>query len=202
MEKETKNNLKKVQLFVAVSLLLFSTLFLFRTPGITGHVTADFRSQPVDITIEQSQVYSIKTSNPEPVSVSSLRMSGITSGGGSVEIYVQDQAGQKYLIYKNVREKERGLPGITGMAVARAEEPVEESLILMVPESVIEWESELSLSQTEEFVSGPFNNKCIDTCFMEMVLSEGASYNLIFMVEPGTKVNINKIIYTLKDENI
>ena len=202
MKDETKNKLKKMEIALAVSLLLMSTLFLFKTPGITGHFSADFKSQTINMAIEQSQIFSLRTTNQEPVAVSSLRMSGNIMGGGSVEIYIED-SGQEYLIYKNIRQKEQGLPAVTGMAVAYAAEPSqEEVLLLLESQGTIEWQSELSLAANQEFVSGPFNNKCIDTCFIEMILSTERAYNLIFMVEPGTKVEVNKITYTLKSENI
>ena len=210
MEQETKDKLKKMQIFAAVSLVLISTLFLFKTPGITGHFTADFKSQVLNMQIEQSQLYLLSSNNPEPIYVSSFRLSGDVTGDGSVEVYIENN-GQKLLVYKNIREKEQGLPTVTGMAVAYAAEPgtsegdsslEEETLLLLSPKGTIEWKEELSLSATEEYVTGPFNNKCMDTCFIEMPLSSGDTYNLIFMVQPGTKLNINKITYTLKSEKI
>ncbi len=204
MKEKTHNNLKKVQLFVAISLLLVSVGLLFKNPGITGHFSADFQSQILDIDIEQSQSYLLATNTPEEIYISSFRISGEIQGEGSVEIFIEDQ-GQQFLIYKNVREKERGMSTITGMAVAppteEMQEPVESTGTLLILEKLgaINWDGGLSLSGKEEFVTGSFNNKCKDTCFIEMSLSSEETYKLVFMVEPGTKVKLDKIIYTLKN---
>ena len=205
MKEETYNKLKKIQLFVAVSLLLVSVTLLFKNPGITGHFSADFRSQILSITMDKSQSYLFSTNSPEPTYVSSLRVSGEIIGSGSVQIFIEDN-GQRFLIYKNQKEKEQGLPSVTGMAVAsgRIPEDIEEStekLLLLEPLDTLRWE-ELSLSEQQEFAAGAFDNKCADTCFIDMSVSSEESYKLIFMIEPGTRLKLNKIIYTLKDENI
>ncbi|MBR9692096.1 hypothetical protein GOV06_04915 [Candidatus Woesearchaeota archaeon] len=211
LKKETHNKLKKAQLFVAISLLLVSSLMLFRNTGITGHFSADFMSQIVDLKIEESQSYSLSSDNTEPIYISSLRLSGNIIGYGSVEIFIEDK-GERFLVYSNVGEKEQGMPAITGMAVVQAAgtqtesdstlEPEESVAILVDYLETIRWEGRVSLSENEEYLMGVFNNKCVDTCFMEMPLSSKERYKLIFMVEPGTKVEITKITYTLKNQDI
>lgn len=191
---------KKAQLFVAISLLFVATLFLFNDSGITGHVTADFRSQTLNLAVEQSQMFSLTTNQAEPIYISSFRMSGEVIGGGSVEAYIESN-GERLLIFKNVKEREQGLPSVTGLAVA-AEPPAEEALLLLNYVDTLEWKEETSLSDAEEFIEGSFNNQCKDTCFIEMSVSSEQGYRLIFMIEPGTKLNIHKIIYTLKNKNI
>jgi len=205
MKVKTVKNLKKLQLFAAISLLMISTLMLFKSPGITGHFSADFRSQILDMEIKESQTYSISTNSPDPIYITSLRLSGNIQGYGSVEIYIEDE-GQKFLIYKNIKEKEEGLTSITGMAVAQAAEPnsskKNEKLLLIEPLENIKWNNRLTLSENQEFAMGIFSNKCEDTCHIEMPVSSNEKYKLVFMIEPGTTVNINKITYTLKDDMI
>jgi hypothetical protein len=202
MVNELSQNFKKLQIFAAISLLLLSTLFLFRTPGITGHFSADFKSQIINMDIEQSQIYALSTNNPEPTHISSFRLSGEVIGEGSVEVYIESK-GQRLLVYKNVREKEKGLPAVTGMAVAYAAEPEEqETLLLLNPITKVDWSGGLSLSENQELVEGPFSNKCVDTCYIEMPVSSNDVYNLLFMVQPGTKLKINKITYNLKNGKI
>ena len=206
MKEETHEKMKKIQLFVAISLLLVCAGMLFKNPGITGHFSADFRSQPLDLVIDQSQSYLIKTNTPEPIHITSFRLSGNIIGDGSVEIFIEDQ-GNEFLIYKNVREKERGLPTITGRSIAAgtaSEQPeeTEEKLLLLEPLDTLEWKQRTPLSEKEEFVAGLFDNKCSDTCFIEMPLSSEETYKLIVMVEPGTKLEITKLTYILKNENI
>ncbi|MBD3354537.1 hypothetical protein GF361_00970 [Candidatus Woesearchaeota archaeon] len=205
IQEKTHNNIYKFLLFTAVSLVLVSTLLLFQDSGITGHFSADFRSQILDMEVKESQTYSISTNSLDPIYITSLRLTGNIIGYGGVEIYIEDQ-GEKFLIYQNIKEKETGLTSITGMAVAEAAEPegneAEEKLLLIEPLEQIKWENRLSLSENQEFAMGLFSNKCKDTCYIEMPVSSKDRYKLVFMIEPGTIVNINKIIYTLKEDMI
>ena len=45
---------KKIQFFIGISLIFVISIMLFRNPGITGHVTADFISQTLDIELDKS----------------------------------------------------------------------------------------------------------------------------------------------------
>ncbi len=205
MKKETHEKMKKAQLFIAASLLFISLGLMFNNPGITGHFSADFKTQTLDIRMDQSQSYSIATDSSDSIYLSSLRLSGNIQGYGSVKIYIEDR-GQRFLIYDNARKKEQGLPAVTGMAVAYAAEdqpveslPEEKFLMIDFLEN-IRWEGRITLAADEEYTMGVFNNKCADTCFIEMPLSSKERYKLIFMIEPGTVLDISKMIYTLKDE--
>lgn len=200
MEEETHQKIRKIQLFVAISLLLISTLVLFRDPTISGHFSADFRSQPVDLAIDHSQSYLLKTDSPEPIYITSLRLSGNVIGDGSVEIIIEDQD-KEILVYKNVKDKEDGLSSITAMAVAPTE-GVAENALLLEPVGIMDWAELAPISEDEEYSAGPFNNRCADTCFIEMPLSSELTYKLVFMVEPGTKLEITKITYILKSESV
>ena len=150
----------------------------------------------------------MRTNSDDPIFISSFRFSGEVIGDGSVEIYIQDKM-EKYLIYKNIRRKENGMASVTGMVVSGGDvyvpisgEETKEKLMILESLGEIEWDGGISLSSEQEFVTGVFDNKCSDTCFVEMPLSAQRKYRLIFMIEPGTKVKINKIIYTLKSDNI
>lgn len=199
-----KEKFKKIQLGVAISLLLVCTLMLFKNPSILGHYSADFKTQTLDIIIDKSQSYALTTTSQEPLYITSLRVSGEVIENGNVEIFIDNNAGQRLLVYKNIKKIEQGLAAVTGMAVGpESIEGPEQKMLLLKPLSQIAWNgAEISLSEEEEYVSGPFKNKCVDTCFIEMPLSSEFTYKLIFNIEPGTKLKINRIIYTLKDEKM
>lgn len=205
MQEERKQTLKKAQFFVAVSLLLVSVLVLFNNSGITGHFSADFKSQFIDISIEQSQSYIITSTSNEPIKLSSFRLSGDITGNGYVYIFIEDSAGVRYTVYENVREKEEGLPEITGMSIlpdVRADEPEEtedEKLLMLVPLENVEWEKTRELKVNEEYISGQFENKCSQTCFIEMDLSSENTYKLVFMIQPRTRLELTKIMYSLNE---
>jgi hypothetical protein len=127
-------------------------------------------------------------------------------GEGSVEVFIDNKDGQRVMVYNNVKRKEGGLPAVTGMAVAAGgdiDDSPAETLILLNSLGEIEWRKPgLALSAEEEYAAGAFNNKCVDTCFIEMPLSDANSYELIFNIEPETQVRLTKITYTLKNDNI
>ncbi len=206
--------LKKIQLFVAVGLLLVSVLMLFRNPGITGYVSADFKSQVLNLDIDESQSFLLTTNSEEPIYITSFRVEGEVVGDGSVEILIDNNRGQQVLVYKNIAKKEQGLPAITGMAVSQptqlptssgesaAADSSEQVLILLQPLGPIVFTSTLSLSEEEEFVQGIFKNKCVDSCFIEMPVSASNSYEIVFNIKPGTKVKLTKLIYSIKDDMV
>lgn len=200
MKEKNHEKLKKAQIFIAASLLLILTILLFKNTDITGHVSADFRSQEFNLIMDKSQEFLLKTNSAEPMLISSFRLSGAITGQGSIEIYIEDN-GKRFLVFKNVREKEKGLPSITGLAVASGRQDAEEDSendLIIIPLNAIEWKNEILLSKDEEFMAGNFNSKCIDTCFIEMPVSSEKTYKLIFLVQPGTKLQLSRIIYTLK----
>ena len=204
-KSKDKGHFKKIQLAVAICLLLVAVLMLFKNPGITGHFSADFKSQTLSMAIDKSQSYMLTAVSQEPIYITSIRMSGEVVGNGNVEVFIDNNAGQRLLLYRNVKKIEQGLSTVTGMLVGSDEESIEASseqrLLVLKPLDQIEYRgAEISLSAKEEYVSGSFNNKCADTCFIEMTLSSEIGYKLIFNIEPGTMLKINKLIYTLKDE--
>jgi hypothetical protein len=75
MKTETQIRLKKVQLFGAITLLALSVLFLFQDSGITGHFSADFRSQVLNLEISQSQKFLMSTNSDENIHMPSIRTS-------------------------------------------------------------------------------------------------------------------------------
>ncbi|MBD3248895.1 hypothetical protein GF336_02505 [Candidatus Woesearchaeota archaeon] len=205
--KEDGGTFKKIQLFAAVSLLMVSVLLFFNNPGITGHVTADFRSQILNMEIDKSQSFLLNTNADEPMYINSIRITGEVIGDGSVEVYIDNNQGQNVLVYKNVKKKSKGLTAVTGMAVAPQGDEIEaqeaeQKLILLESLGTFGWSGGLSLDDGEEFFEGSFKNKCFDTCFIEMPLSKTNSYEMIFNIEPGTKLMLNKITYTMKDEGV
>ena len=52
----------------------------FKNPGITGYVSADFRSQVLNLEIDHSQKLLLATTSPEPLYLTSFRVSGEITG--------------------------------------------------------------------------------------------------------------------------
>ena len=79
-----KGHFKKIQLGIAICLLLVAVLMLFKNPSITGHFSADFRSQTLNLAMGKSQNYMLTAISQEPFYITSLRISGEITGDGNV----------------------------------------------------------------------------------------------------------------------
>lgn len=203
MEESTKTKIHQIEIIAAVILLLVSIASFFPKPGITGYVSVETRKQKIDLTIANSQSYILTTNSKEPFYLTSLKLSGEVIGGGIAKVYISSKD-QKILIYSNVVEKERGLDAVTGMdkitgnVVGVDPETEEDSLIVEYLENIV---GEIgSVEEDESIVSGTFENQCVDSCFIEMVLNESVAYQLLFYVEEGTILRINEIIYTIRKD--
>jgi len=201
---------KKFELIVVISVLLVSATLIFKNPGITGFVSVDSISQVVDIKMTQSQSYILKTNTTNEITITSFRLSGIVTGLGGVEIFIEDET-QNVLIYKNIEEKE-DLPllAITGMVIRDQEAPqsfeqqenvnnseILESVALeLVPSRFLKY-IPIPLASKQGFTDGSFDKKCMQSCFIEMPLSSEKTYELVFNIEPDTILEINKITFTI-----
>lgn len=202
MKKSVKKAIHQAEFFVSIALVLTLTLYLLGNPNITGFLSLDFVMQDLDMTLTQSQNYIISSDSTEPFILTSFKLSGEVIGDGIVEIYLDNNLGQQLLIYRNVKSK-GGMSMITGMVVAGEKNTAEgkaekETYLMLDPGYAIENTKINGISDDEKIVEGVFSNECTDTCFMKMELSENASYNLLFKIEPGTVLKLDNIIYTIE----
>lgn len=203
MEESTKKRVHQIEIIAAVVLLLVSIASFFPKPGITGFVSVETKKQKIDLTIANSQSYILTTSSQEPFYLTSLKLSGEVIGEGIAKVYITSE-GQKVLVYSNIIKKDQGLDTITGMdkitgnVVGSNQETEEDSLIIEHLENI---EAEpTTLAEDEAITSGTFEDTCIDSCFIEMLLNKDIAYQLLLYVEEGTILNINEISYTIKKD--
>jgi len=200
MKEVSASTFKKVKIGAAIAAVLGLSFYILSNPNITGYVSIDFVMQDLNLTLTQSQIFTMTTTNPEPFTLTSFKLSGEVIGDGRVEIYLDNRQGQQLLIYRNLRTKDKGISAITGLAVEGAEQAAEagkESYFIISPGEIIQSPGLLELSEREETVSGPFSDECVDTCFIRMELSSSTIYGLVFKVEPGTTLKIDRIFYTI-----
>lgn len=204
MEESTKKKLHQAEIIGAVVLLLVSILSFFPKAGITGYVSVETKKQEIDLTIANSQSYILTTNDVEPFYITNLKLSGEVSGDGIAEAYLVDAQDQKILIYSNVMEKNQGLGEITGMdkitgkVVGADSEDTSGDLIIEHLENI---ESEVGVLSPDDIVSsGKFEDVCVDSCFIEILLNKGIAYQLLFYVQDGTILNINEIVYTTRKD--
>lgn len=203
MEESTKKKIHQIEIIAAVVLLLVSVASFFPKPGITGYVSVETKKQKIDLTIANSQSYILTTNSQEPFYITNLKLSGAITGDGIAKAYIATK-NQKILIYSNVIKKGQGLDAITGMekitgnVVGVDSAPEEDYLVIEHLENI---EGELGeIAEDETLVKGNFENECVDSCFIEMLLNKDIAYQLLFYVEEGTILNINEIVYTIRKD--
>jgi len=201
MEESTKTKVHQIEIIAAVVLLLVSVASFFPNRGITGYVSVETKKQEIDLTIANSQSYILTTRNKEPFYLTSLKISGEVIGKGIAKAYIAAE-NQKILIYSNVIKKDEGLNSITGMGkitgkATGIDSKTEEGYLVIEHLENIEKVSETK-TEDEKIVSGNFEDICIDSCFIEMLLKEDIAYQILLYVEEGTVLNINEIIYTIR----
>jgi len=209
MKKKSHDKLIKLEVGIAICLFLVGALAFFSGPGITGHVASDLNTQPVNMLIDESQLFELTTTSTETFHITSFRLSGTIIGDGIAEAYLDNGRGQQLMIFNNIKEKEKGMSGLTGITAKVVGEGTEElelievpakKTLLIKPAEVLNQNPISSPTEEQALFDGEFDSKCTDTCFIEMELGPGLGYNLIFRMEPGTQIHLTKIQYTIKEE--
>ena len=202
MEESTKKNIHRIEIIGAVVLLLISIASFFPSPGITGYVSVETKTQSIDLTIANSQSYILTTNSEKSFYLTSLKISGEVIGDGIAKVYISNNKGEKALIYSNVVKKNKGLDSITGLGkitggVVGANSADEgDSLIIEHLENI---GGDVGvIGEDEILTSGVFENKCVDSCFIEMLLSKDNAYQLLFYVQEGTVFKVNGVQYTVR----
>ena len=202
MEESTKKNIHRMEIIGAVVLLLISIASFFPNPGITGYVSVETKTQSIDLTIANSQSYILTTNSEKSFYLTSLKISGEVIGDGIAKVYISNNKGEKALIYSNVVKKNKGLDSITGLGkitggVVGANSADEgDSLIIEHLENI---GGDVGvIGEDEILTSGVFENKCVDSCFIEMLLSKDNAYQLLFYVQEGTVFKVNGVQYTVR----
>ncbi len=205
MEESTKKKLHQFEITGAVVLLLVSVISLFSNAGITGYVSVETKKEEIDLTIANSQIYVLTTNREEPFYITNLKLSGEVTGKGIVRAFITNAQDQKILIYSNIVDKSAGLDSITGMGKitgnvvgTNVEVDSKKDLIIEYLENI---EVDLEkIIEGETISTGIFEDVCIDSCFIEMLLNKDIAYQLTFHIEEGTILNINEIVYTTRQD--
>jgi len=202
MKKINPDVLKKVGLTAAIVLVLVLSSFLFGNPNITGYLSLDLVMENVDLTVDQSQGFTLSIQSTKPFILTSFKIAGEVVGDGIAEAYIDNGRGQQFLVYRNVMPIKRGMNLITGLVVTGVkltEQATAEkgSYLLINPGNTIQDVQFQPLEEDEETVSGGFRNECVDTCFIKMEMSSDLVYKLIVKTEPGTSIKIDNVFYTI-----
>jgi hypothetical protein len=172
----------KVEFTLLVVALLVFVIFLAK-PNITGYVSSKVYTQVLNLNVDSSQEYFLEQTN---VTISSLMMSGEVNGIGKVKVYIDDDSGNKLLIYSNAMKAKPN--SITALTTAPG-------MLTLLEGSKIA--SEMQKEEGANIETGKFADACIDTCTLPAIFAVQKKYKLTFLVEPGTSLKITSISYTL-----
>jgi len=196
--------------FVLLMTVLVLLAMVFSRPEIIGYASTNIHSQDLNLVLDHSQSFYLRSISGEPVHLTSLTVSGEVLGNGTASVYMGNEDGIKHLVFRNLKRKDSTHNRITGTSVAgstlsglsvtgNAVPPKEEGPILDLLEgsSLHGFETVPAGYRT---VTGTFNHVCVETCLLTAKNFVGNRFRLDFYVEPGTKLKIKDLVYTTLEE--
>ncbi|MBW2985950.1 hypothetical protein KY333_01135 [Candidatus Woesearchaeota archaeon] len=198
---------------VEFALLMFSLVLLalvFSRPEVIGYASTNIHSQDLNLLVDHSQGFFLRSVTQQPIHLTSLTISGEVIGKGTASVYLEDAYGIRHLVYKNMKSKDSTHNRITGVSAAGSAMselsvtgnslPAKEELPVLDLLEANDLYGYVMLSKGYKAVTGKFNNACVDSCILYGNSYIGTHFKLDFFVEPGTKLNINEIVYTTLEE--
>jgi len=207
VEKVDKARLRFVQVEFAVLMICLVLLALvFSRPEIVGYASTNTHSQDLNLVVEQSQRFYLRSLSPEPVHLTSLTISGEIVGSGTAAVYLDNERGMRNLVYKNVKRKDSTHNRITGTSImggsltgnsVKIDEESNPVLDLLEGPELQGYEF---LHPAYKTVQGEFHHVCVDSCLLQARTFEGNRFVIEFLVEPGTKLRIKEVVYTTLED--
>ena len=201
MKKKVKPEKKLPIQFLLITLfLLFLGAITLYKPSITGFVPLNVYTQDIELVLTESGNFILSTDAIEPFVISSFRISGEIIGNGQVNIAIDTGRGQKIVVYKNLKDssKKGGFTKITGRVMRNIKQETSDSkakwLVIKPIKPLLEREVFEDVNDTE-IKSGVFEDQCIQSCTMSMEMSRDVNYRLVFLVEKGTTLKVNKVTF-------
>ncbi len=177
----------RLVLSIVVFTVIVVTLFVGK-PSVTGYVSTETFTQPLDIDASESQRFVLSSESGALLKLSSFSMAGTVVGTGLVNVYLTDGV-RNWLVFSNKRKESSSMDQITGMAVA--------DLNIESGERLNRIETLPSGYQTR---SGAFQNECLETCVLDEELFNKEQVFLDVIIEPGTSLHVSEIRYSTTHE--
>jgi len=204
----------KEEFALIIMFLLMLTLF-FSRPEVIGYASTNIHNQGLELLIDSSQAFYLKSVYPTPVHVTSVLISGEITGEGTVSVYLDNENGNRALIFNNQkREGSRinritgtsfigegsGFSHLSGLSVTGDTLPMrdEQPALELLEGNTIPGFDELPEGRIT--VQGKFTNSCVETCLLQGGLFNQERFKLVFMVEPGTQFKVTELTYTTLEE--
>lgn len=187
--EELKNIHRRFSKFEFAIVLIFILLVLFipYQPNIIGFSDTQMHKQSVNLAVESSKSFILESK--EPVTITSLSVSGEVLGSGSASLYLVDKEGNKHKVFSNEQKGMSLITGFYGEETNLANTRETKDPIL----NIIEGSAISVIEAVANAVPGEFSGVCTDTCQLNADLT---SFELIAYVEPGTKLIIEELDYT------
>ncbi len=163
-------------------------------PMFGGFVSVETISQDLNLEFSQSQVFDFLISE-ESFRFTSLRLNGFIEGEGPVKIYLENDKGEKLLVYTNVKKKSEFGDLLTGLATDEGQNTEVSQSFILVQDQVLS-SLNLEINENQELVDGAFYNECHETCFIDPLFAQTSKYKLVFYLGENVRLNINKIVFT------
>ncbi|MBW3001531.1 hypothetical protein KY338_00035 [Candidatus Woesearchaeota archaeon] len=206
IEQADKARIRFVKVEFAVLMICLVLLALvFSRPEIVGYASTNVHSQDLNLVIENSQRFYLRSLVPEPVHLTSLTISGEVLGEGTVTIYLDNERGIRNLVYKNVKRKDSTHNRITGTSIiggsvtGNSIQTQDDSPVLDLLEGPVLSGYEF-LHPAYRAVQGEFHHACVESCLLQARTFEGNRFIIDFFIEPGTKLRIKEIVYTTLED--
>lgn len=191
--------LYKVELAFAVVLIFVVALAFYKPTGIigiTGFVSSETHRQEISLVAAQSQKFAL--SGPQNAALGSVAASGTVSGDGAAYVYLNNDRGQKLLVYTNVKTKKQNINAITGTS-----NRITGYAIKDIPNGSLEISEGTStgtfipLEAGESATAGAFKDACVETCIVPEDLFKVDKASLEVLVQPGTTMTLTHLTYVL-----
>ncbi len=206
IEKADQARIRFVKVEFAVLMICLVLLALvFSRPEIIGYASTSIHSQDLNLVVEQSQRFYLRSLGPAPVHLTSLTISGEIIGDGTAAVYLDNERGMRNLVYKNTKRKDSTHNRITGIATGgsiltgNSIQAADANPVLDLLEGPELPGYEL-LHPAYKTVKGEFYHICADSCLLQARTFEGNRFVSEFFVEPGTKLIIKEIVYTTLED--
>lgn len=178
--------MQKTRIGIACIVVIFLLgMLIFGDASITGFVPSQSFVQKVDINVDESQRFTLKSPDGVPFGLTTLALSGHVTGSGLAKVYLV-KGKERLLIYSNAEKKRTAMEEISGLVVQDIR--IEPGDKLQKIESV---------EAGYHTVEGSFSQMCIDTCILEG--SRSPSFFMDVIVEPGTSLSLTEIQFTLPE---
>lgn len=176
--------------FAIVLVFVLFVLLIPSKPDIIGFSDVQVHRQNIALAVDKSKSFTIFPR--EPVSITSLSVSGEVLGPGAVNVYLVNDQGIRLKVFSNEKKSRNLITGFFGEDAGSQNSISSSDPVLEIKES----KTLDGFEDADDSAPGRFSSACQDSCNLQG--SDSGSYELVAFVEPGTTLIINELDYTTR----